>query len=248
MIIEQKKLFFKTVSIILEDDRILDAYTSKKYSSIIALSYKDLELPAFVKYSKPTLCIDLTKDSEAVFGSFNDTTRNEIRKTYKIPELSFHLALNPTKESYALYKKFEYSQGRVPVTLASLQGMPSFEARYNNEIISCIYVIDCKPFLRVRSIFSKRIDAENRQMYNIIAYATRRLVWDICEWGKKNDFVSLDLASVNVDNPKTKSIARFKMSFGKVLVPEYTYIYKSSAFSFFEKFAFLKLAIKRIFS
>lgn len=248
MIIEQKKLFFRTLSIVLEDDKILPAYNSKKYSSIIALSYKDLNLPLFSKYSKPTLCIDLTKDTDVIFSSFNDTTRNEIRKTHKIPELSFSMHETPSLQSYEVYKKFEYSQGRVPVAFSALAQMPSFEAYYNGEIISCIYVMECNPYLRIRSIFSKRIEAENRQMYNIIAYATRRLVWDICEWGKKNNFVSLDLASVNIDNPKTKSIARFKMSFGKDLIPEYTYIYKSTMFMLFERFAFIKLAFKRIFS
>lgn len=246
MIISQKKLFFHTASIILEDEKISELFRSNKYSSIVALSYQKLDLPEFTSFSKPTLCIDLRKTEEEIMQGFNDTTRNEIRKTYKDEKL--HIVMKDTVdiEFYNLYRNFEFSQGRVPTSIESLSGMLCFGAYIGGELVSGLYVIQSQPYLRIRSIFSKRLVVEQKEIYKQIAYATRRLVWEVCLWGKARNFISLDMASVNISNPKTESIARFKMSFGKDLSDEYIYIYKSATFAFFEKLVFVKLWLKRV--
>lgn len=245
MIKIRKKLFFKTASVILEDNKILELINEQRYSSIVALSYNKLDIPNTQLYSKPTLLIDLKKSENEIFYTFNDTTRNEIRKTEKNVELNFDNCCNIDKKSYELYKIFEYSQKRVPVSFSDLKEVIFFGANFKNELISGIYVIKSYPYLRIRSIFSKRLEADDKELYKMIGYSTRRIVWNICLWGKQNGFVSLDMASVNINNPKTESIARFKMSFGKDLVPEYTYIYKTELFKLFEKVVFIKIFFKK---
>lgn len=246
MISESKKSFFKTVSVILDDDNIPSIIDSGKYSSIVILSYNKLNMPGFLEYSKPTLLIKLDRPEKDIFSSFNDTTRNEIRKTYKENNLSFKFFESPTEESYEVYKKFEYNQGRVPVSYQKILNTIFFGAYLDNVLISGIYINKSFPYLRIRSIFSQRLKEDDRNKYKIIAYSTRRIVWEACLWGMKNGYISLDMASVNINNPKTLSIAKFKMSFGKDLTPEYTYIYKTKMYSLFENIIRFKVFIKSL--
>ena len=246
MIIEKRNLFFRSATIILEDEKILEFFKSGRYSSIVALSYHQLDLPGFVVTSKPTLLIPLQKSEEEIFRNFNDTTRNEIRKAERIPELEVVRKEMPDDVSYALYRKFEYSQGRVPVNREVVKHSIFWGAYYNGELISGIYVTQSRPYLRVRSIFSERLGTDDKERYKLIGYSTRRLVWEICVWGTHEHFVSLDLASVNINNPKTESIARFKMSFGKQLTTEYLYTYKSKLFAALEKIVLVKLFLRRM--
>ena len=246
MIIEQRRLFFKTASIILDDNKIQEVINSGVYSSIVILSYKQMKLPGFHSFSKPTLLIDLTRSKEDILREFNNTTRNEIRRSYKID--NFRVITNdiPDDRSYALYKKFEFSQGRVPVSQHVLAQTFFLGIELEDELISGLFITKSPPYLRVRSIFSKRLATHDRELLKLIGFATRRLIWEACLWGKRNDFQLLDLASVNIHNPKTENIAKFKMSFGKDLTPEFTYIYKSRFFTFFEKAITVKLVWKRI--
>ena len=245
MIIQDRKLFWRTANIIFEDDAIMPLKNDGKYGSIVSLSYHKLDLPGFVSYSKPTLLINLTKSEEDIMRGFNDTTRNEIRKTMKDSSLSFRIEEKPSTESYEIYSRFEYSQGRVPVSRKILSDCVSCAGYCGDDLISGVYVIKSGQYLRIRSIFSKRLSTEDKELYKIIAASTRRVIWEACLWGKGRGYRSLDMASVNPNNPKTANIAKFKMSFGKELVPEYTYIYKSPSFALFEKFARVKIQVKR---
>jgi len=247
MIFESKKLFFNTINLVLEDDKLDEIIKSKKYSKISTTSYKQLDLLGFSVLTKTTALINLTKSEDEIFKKFNDTTRNEIRRAYKIDDLKFVSADTNFEESYFLYKNFEYLQKRVPVSKNELSQCKLFSAYYKKKMISAIYVMESFPYLRIRSIFSLRLKTNDKELYKIMSNATRRIIWEICLWGKKNNFKSLDLASVNFENPRTANITKFKMSFGGEVKNEYTYIYKSSFFRFFEKFVFLKLVLMRIF-
>ena len=65
--------------------------------------------------------------------------------------------------------------------------------------------------------------------------------------GKERGFSFLDMASVNLDNPNTASIARFKMNFNGTLVTEYTYMYKSGIFKLFERLVVIPHFFKKMF-
>jgi len=241
MIVEEKKLLFSTANIILEDDKFLSMLKSGRYSKIVAMSYDKLSVDNCKLRTKTTSLVKLDRDEDEIFSKFSDTTRNEIRRTFRNDELKFVFSDNITDDSYQLYKRFEYLQGRVPVSKKSLQQCVLFSAYYRGEIISAIYVMKIKPYLRIRSIFSKRLEIEDKDLYKVISNATRRVVWEVCLWGIKNNFSSLDMASVNMSNPKTISISKFKISFGGDIINEYTYIYKTKIFTWFEKIVHWRL-------
>jgi len=201
--------------------------------------------------AKTTALINLEQTEDDIFGKFRDTTRNEIRRTYKNSDLSFRFFNSVDDESYDIYKDFEYLQGRLPAPKENLKNCLFFGAYYKNKLISAIYLIATRPYLRIRSIFSKRLRSEDKELYKIISNSTRRLIWEICQWGKKEDYKSLDMASVNFDNPKTANITKFKMSFGGKVVNEYTYTYTSFLYKLLEKMVKIKkliLKFKSLFS
>ncbi len=248
MIFENKKLFLNSAFIVLEDSKISEILRRKKYSSIIIISHTDLNLPSFKKRVKTTTIINLKNTKDDIFAKFNDTARNEIRKTYKIPNLEIVLDDKNFSDTYVLYKNFEYAQKRVPFSRKNLEKCLRFSAYYNGEIISGIFVDLGEKDLRIRYIFSKRLQTENKELYKIIASATRRLLWEICIWGKDKSFNSLDLASVNFSNPEVANITKFKMSFGGEVINEYTYTHISPTYSFLVKLVGIKLFLKKIFN
>ncbi len=234
MILETKKLWFKKAQIFLEDNLSNLDDLVKKYDSIIVVSHKKLDLPGWKLREKDTAIIDLTLSKEEIFKKFSDTTRNEIRRTYNNTDLSFKSNLD-FDSSYILYAQFEKSQGRKPVDKNEMKFFKLVTAYYKNDPIYGLYIIESFPRVRIRSIFSKRLYFTDKDMLKILSNAGRRLMWEICQDLKKRGFIFLDLASVNMENPKTVSIAKFKMSFGGRIIKEYTYIYKSKTFLFFEK-------------
>jgi hypothetical protein len=254
MMLSQKKVWFKKAFIVLDDARIPVAL-KEGYSSIVAVSYAKFNLPGWSVREKTTALINLTDSEDALFKKFSDTTRNEINKTLKntkcVPTLDVagHTVGRDTdvfEKSFKLYSDFEYAQGRVPAQKNEMKKYHFFGILYEGDLISGMYVIASLDRLRIRSIFSKRLVTEDKEMYKIISNATRRVMWDICRWGKLNGFQSLDLASVNFTNPATASITKFKMSFGGDVIPEYTYTYKSRAFAFFEHFVSIKLVALKL--
>ncbi|MDP2812695.1 MAG: hypothetical protein Q8O32_03310 [bacterium] len=237
MIIISKKLFLKNVLVLFEDDKVPEIIKNGHYSRVIVSSYNKLDLEGFSLKIKTTALIDLDQDLETIFSKFSDTTRNEIRKTYKNQGLSFQFLKSISEEVHQLYKEFEYLQGRVPVGKKNLKNCLFFGAYYNNELISGIYVMALGKYLRIRSIFSRRLKLEDKEKIKVISNASRRIVWEIVQWGRKNSYQCLDLASVNFKNPKTANITKFKMSFAGRVVEEYTYTYNSALYKTAEKIA-----------
>ncbi len=247
MISENKKLFFQTTFIIFEDSKIRDALRSNKYSSVVGITRTDLGFPEFLRWTKTTSIIDLSKPKEDIFSTFSDTTRNEVRRTEKNSDLSIVSDDKNRDSVYTLYKKFEYSQGRVPFQESNMEACIIFSAYLNNEIISSIYVDKGDKDLRIRYIFSKRLDTSDKEMYKTIGFASKRLIWQICLWGKERRFSFLDMATVNLTDKGKEGISSFKMSFGGELVEEYTYMKKTKLFSYFEALAVLKNKLMKFF-
>jgi lipid II:glycine glycyltransferase (peptidoglycan interpeptide bridge formation enzyme) len=233
MKIETKKIFFKKLQVFLEDKLDVSDWI-KKYYYISIVSQKQLDYKEWrgnwIERIKDTAVIDLNKSEEDIFKKFSDTTRNEIRRTYHNSDLVFSLNKN-TEVIYDLYKDFEISQGRKPVSKNEINLFKSGLAYYKNEAIYGFFIIESFPYARIRSIFSKRLSVPDKDFLKIISNSGRRLLWDICLDLKKRHFISLDMASVNTSNPKTINIAKFKMSFGGDIIKEYTYIYKSKLFN-----------------
>ncbi len=234
MRIETKKLCFKKTQIFLENNLGDIDNLVKNNHSIVIISNRKLDLKNWKLREKDTALIDLTTLEEEIFKKFNDTTRNEIRKTYSNTDLSFSTN-SDFVDSYSLYCEFEKSQGRVPVNRLEMSNFRVTLAFHKGKPINGLYIAESFPYARIRSIFSKRLSVDNKDMVKVVSNSGRRLMWEVCQDLKKRGFSSLDMASVNMENPKTVSISKFKMSFGGKVTREYTYIYKSKFFLLFEK-------------
>jgi hypothetical protein len=232
MIVKTKKLWFKKLQVFLESTESL-AMLKNKYDSVMFVSYDSVVADGYTIREKDTALINLRPMEDEIFKNFSDTTKNEIRKTYKNTEHSFKLNTN-FDESYGLYSDFEISQGRVPVTKNEISLFKSHLSYQGLDPIYGFYVVESFPYARIRSIFSKRLSVDDTETKKIISNGGRRLLLEICKDLKSRGFVSLDMASVNMDNPKTINISKFKMSFGGDVRKEYTYIYKGKVFTLFE--------------
>ena len=73
----------------MEDDKFGYIRKSGIYSKISATSYRKMQLPDFETLVKTTAIIDLIASKDKIFRKFNDTTRNEIRKTERNDILKF---------------------------------------------------------------------------------------------------------------------------------------------------------------
>lgn len=246
MIILEKKFIFNTVRIILEDDKIDKYLDKKKYQKIIIFSYKKLDLGKdFSVFHKLTPNIYLDRDLDNIFSKFNETARNEIRRTFKNLDLKFIADDKNFDEIYELYRSFERSQNRVPFYKNAMKDYLAFSAYYKGELISVILCFDSFPYIRARSICSKRLEIEDKEKYKVISNATRRLVYEICKYGKEHRYELLDLGSMPADleDKKKLGIAHFKGSFGGKLEDEYMYTYKSKLYRIFEKLVMIKLLV-----
>ena len=122
----------------------------------------------------------------------------------------------------------------MPFPRATFEGCREVLVLYKNELLSGIFVFDSKPIARIRSIFSKRGTASDHSEYQRIGYASRRAMYEVCVWGSNSGRTGIDLASVNSMDESKRGISDFKMSFNPVIVPEYTYTYRSVLYAFFE--------------
>lgn len=234
MILEVRRLWFKKVTIFLEDNLPSQFELEKKYDSVTIISHKKLDLRGWKVREKDTSLVDLTVPNEEIFKKFSDTTRNEINKTLRDDLYTVYFGKN-SDELYSIYCNFEKAQSRVPVVKKEMDVFTSPHIAYKGDILYGLYVIESFPYMRVRSIFSKRLMENDTEMVKRISNAGRRLFWEVFQNAKKRGFLSVDLASVNMDNPGTRSIAKFKLSFGGNICKEYTYMYTSRIFSMFEK-------------
>lgn len=232
MVIERKHLFFSTLRVILDDEVLKKAFRERRYSYISGVSYTRFHFGEDIRIkTKKTAVIDLKNDLDAIFAKFHDTTRNEIRKTYRMPDLAIVIEDKNITTLFALHKKFERKQNRSPLSTSSFRASTFFSAYDKGELIACIACYHNARYTRVRAIFSARLFEKNdKEKYRVIAYATRRLVWEACQYGKRKGNVLFDLGALNLADPKKKHITDFKSGFGGEIVDEYTYTYESSFF------------------
>ncbi len=256
MILESRKFIFKKAYIYSDDQKFKEFYMDGKYSSIVAISYDKLDedfLSSHINKRnlkvrvKPITRINLQLSEDEIFKKFNDTAKKHVRRTFRNNDLIFNHTKRPTSGSYAVYADFEYSQGRAPMSEKEFQTYRLFSASYEGKEISGISLVESHPYVRTITIYSRRLSTSDKETYKIIAQASRRIVWEICLWAKKEGFKMFDLGSINLIDPAKAGITDFKASFGGDVINEYTYIYKSTPFIFFEKFVVVILFLKKLF-
>lgn len=229
MVIKKRKfLFLKSLRIVFDDEALKQAMQEKKYHYITGVSYNKFDFGLQVKMKKKqTAVLDLSRTLDDIFFAFAKNTRNEINKTKKMPDLKIALADKNFKEIKKLYSAFAPDKKIVNIS-SCLSEFLFFSAYYKNQLISCIACY-YNENLRAKAIFSAR-SKKDKEFQKIIGYTTRRLVWEICKYGKERKFKLFDLGGVNFKDPAKKGITNFKMSFNGRVIDEYHYIYKGKIF------------------
>lgn len=209
------------------------------YGYIHIASYRALQLGAsFSLRKKETLIIDLTQSMEVIFAAFNKTGRNEIHKTERDTDYVFTVLDKNIRKIYSLHKKFERAQGRRPIPKAEFTKGQIFAAYYKNELVAAISTYSDDTNLRINQIFSLRLEHRKEtevNMRNVVSCASRRLVYEICLYGKQEKIKTLDFCIVNLTDPSKGGINQFKSSFGGQLVDTYIYNYRTNIFRYIEK-------------
>ena len=205
------------------------ASLKSKYWYIFIYSYKKLNLPDFHLKTQTTSVIDLRQTPEKIFAGFRKNTRNEIRKTYCLPGLSFGLPDLNALASYQLYKKVKISDG-VPVDIRKeFTNCLFFNAYLNKEMVVSMSCYDNGIILRLKHIVSLRKEREYNPRF--IGYASRRLIWEICKYAKQQNRESFDLAGLNLQDSTKRGIALFKQSFGGTITTIFIYRYQKKIFT-----------------
>lgn len=205
----------------------------KKYYYFHLYLYQEISLPNFSKQTQTIGLIDLTQDEEAIFQKFKKNTRNEIRKSKKIRGLTSSTPDFNIKNSYAFYKKIKRGDGVTPDIRREFTGCLFFNAYLNQKLIVSISCYDTGQILRLKHVVSARkmtgLDPK------IIGYASRRLIWEICRYGKDHSHRWFDLAGINLADAAKSGVAAFKQSFGVKLCTNYIYRYQKQPFSLMKK-------------
>ncbi|MEK7630445.1 MAG: peptidoglycan bridge formation glycyltransferase FemA/FemB family protein [Patescibacteria group bacterium] len=238
MVIERNFILSRTLRVILDDAALASALKEKKHAYITGLSY-DGDLTgsdaSIAKKTKQTIVIepDAMTDEE-IIASFRDTTRNEVRRTFTIPELSFVLPDANHEEAVNLYSEFEEMGARPPRRAEYFRESLFAGAYWKRKLIASIICYDAKPVLRVNAIVSVRKDASEISKH--VSFATRRLIFELIRYARDHGYRQIDLGGINTTDESKKGITAFKMSFGGMTREEYTYTYKNSLFRYVTSF------------
>ena len=238
MVRERNFVFFRTLRAVLDDAALARALREKKHAYITGLSY-DGNLAegdaSITRKSKQTIVIESgAMSNEDVIASFRDTTRNEVRRSFTMPELSFVLPDPNRIEILKLYSEFEETGAR-SARKASYFTQSLFAGAYwKGRLIASIICYDAKPTLRVNAIVSVRKDGGEES--GQVSFATRRLVFELIKYVCDHGYTQLDLGGINTTDESKKGITAFKMSFGGKAVEEYAYTYKSLLFRYVTSF------------
>lgn len=236
MLIEKKKYFLKMAEVVLDDERGLEISRNRKnYDHINIISYNQLPIDGFKLKKKRSARIKLAGVIDEVLSGFDSTCRKHIKRTFKMENLSFKMVDGDLDRTYSAYQEFERANGRTPFAKSSFKDMLIFNAYDGDEIISSIIFYDTSPSLKAHTIFSRRLNVQDKEKYKIISYATRRLVYEICDFALGKGYSCIDLGSVNFDDNNKSGITNFKLTFNPVIEEEYHYMYWSARFALINK-------------
>lgn len=200
------------------------------FSNVNLVSYQSQNLPGFQELNKKAVLINLPPSLEEIFSTFKDNTRNEINKTNKIEGLKFVWLDKNFKALHKLHKSFDLKRGWMPAPKIELEKSLVFSAYFKNKPISVVTCFTNDKVIRILELFSARYEKNQEYESPIIGYATRRVIYEICKYGKEQGFTMFDLGGINLEDPAKAGVAKFKQSFGGRVVDVYFYIYITRAF------------------
>lgn len=240
MIYEKKKLhIFTSLRILHQGEDVLAILHEKKPDRLAVVSYKPLPLEehGFTVKHKRVANLYLSGTIDDVFGTFSVSTRNEINKTFKMPDLEIRVRDNNREEAYHIYSAFEKLQGRKPWSRDTFDKNLYFNAYYKGKLIVTIPCYDLSPYLQIRSISSIRMDPKiDKELYRIVGYATRRLIYEAAKYGIEHGYTFVGLGAISEATVQKKNVSQFKMFFAPRVEDEYTYVYQSKRFQLLNRF------------
>lgn len=249
MRIERRRGPFRTIDILLEEPTPAEIQQLlAAYDRVSILTHRPLPgTEGFRLRQKKTPLIRLGSDAEEVLRHFRDTVRNEVHRTERIEGFAVLLPDPNTAASYELYRNFEFTQGRAPISAEEFARFTVSTASLNGRLLSAVTFFQSGTAIRVRSIFSLRLGARtdaDKDLYKIVGYASKRLVYEVCRYGIAHGATVVDLASINLTDPEKEPIARFKSGFGADIGDEYQYLHSTPRFRFFEGLAAVRARLR----
>jgi hypothetical protein len=241
MIIETRKGFLTDVQVLFDDERALERFRSGRFDRLMIMSYNQLPLSGFSVVTKKTGIIELDVPIEEVLKSFNDTAQKKISRTMRYEGFRFVSSEYPfPPEAYDLYCAFERAQRRTPFPSKAFSSCIAFLGYDGDQLVSGAFVYPTSPIVRARSFFSRRGDANDHEAYKRISYASNRVFFEVCKWGKETGRTGYDLGSINMTDDKKAGISNFKLSFNPRIAPEYTYVRSKPLYKLLEHVQGLK--------
>lgn len=210
------------------DVRALEAERDS-YRYIEVYSYMPLEAAGFALFRiQKTPVIDLTQELETIFDGFHTLTRRNIRKSEEVQDFTLRIPDSDGKGSYRFYEKVKKRDGVIPDLRREFQECLFMNAYYKNRLIASISFYDNGRVFRCKHIVSLR--KEMGEESNVAAFAARRLVWEVCRYGKERGYTKLDLGGINFEDPAKRGVAQFKSSFGGDIQDVYVYRHEAVLF------------------
>lgn len=231
-------LGLRYMRVLTEDMNSEDLERLKQTSWYLFLvSYQPIKsLKGFRIDEKNAVIIDLTTPLESIFQKFKSNTRKEIRHIERNPDVSFRRLDPNIDEVFQCYANFEKLRGWRPALKEEIRNSLIFSASRGGKVIAGITCYHHRNLLRVGKIFSERLSSNDETLDSaLIGQATRKLVWEICQYGKENNFKMLDLAGVDFSDPVKVGITRFKQSFGGEVQTVYVCRQQRPLFSIIKK-------------
>ncbi|MDO9373808.1 MAG: hypothetical protein Q7T76_05305 [Ferruginibacter sp.] len=190
------------------------------YSFVI--SYGSLNDSEYKCTAKNSCVIDLQDGAEKAFSKFNSTSRNEVRRSEKIPDLVFHFGFEDFgfDTYFGFHKACEHDRNWHPVPPDELKKSLLFSASFDGKLISGMSCYTHGPYIRVGRIFSNKRSAKSEILTNLVyGCAAKRIVYEICKHSEQNKFTQLDLGGVDLVDPEKQGISKFKLSLGSQIIP-----------------------------
>lgn len=204
----------------------------KKYHYIHIYSFEKENLPGFDVRVQKTPIFDLSENREGLFKKFNDTCKKHIRRGERNPDLKLVALDNDVAASYALYERIKSQEGARPDIKKEFENCIFFNAYLKGEMIVTMSFYDNGEIIRAKHIASVR--KEKSEDAKIVAHASRRLNWEVMQWGNASGRKIFDLGGIT-DDPAKAGIREFKKSFGGDDVEVYIYRYTTPIFAFLKK-------------
>jgi hypothetical protein len=191
--IQDLKIFFLRYARFLSDDvsGIDLGLLEKKYAYVSIYSFFEFQKKGWNVRAQQTPVIDLRKSEEELFSQFHRDAKAGVKKSSETGGLDFKIPDKNARDSYAFYKIVKHQDGAKPDIEREFTNCVYFNAYYNGRILVTMSFYDNGRIFRSKHIASLR--KQNKELSKLAGHASRRLIWEIIKYGKKNGYEKLCL-------------------------------------------------------